>query len=392
MKKDTRLGHAGRNPEDNFGIVNPPVYHASTVTFPTVAAMHEAGKTPFEGVYYGRYGTPTQFALEEAVAELEGGEKCIATSSGQAAIVGGVLPFVGTGDHVLMVDSAYAPTRLRLCEDFLKRFGVSTTYYDPLIGAGLADLMQPNTKVVFTESPGSLTFEVQDLPAIAHIAHAGGAKVVLDNTWSAGYFLQPFELGVDVSVQAATKYIVGHSDAMLGTITCGADLYVQIKSTVTGMGYAAAPDDCYLGLRGLRSLGARMAQHQKSALKIAHWLAERPEVGRILHPALPDCPGHDIWKRDFTGASGLFGVELADHHGHDAIAAFLDHMRLFALGYSWGGFESLVIPANPSAIRTATGWENRGNLIRLQVGLEDVDDLIDDLADGLDRLTATATE
>lgn len=392
MKKDTRLGHAGRKPEDNFGIVNPPVYHASTVVFPSVAAMHEAGKNPFEGVYYGRYGTPTQFALEEAVAELEGGERCIATSSGLAAIVGGVLPFVAAGDHVLMVDSVYAPTRMRLCEDFLKRFGVETAYYDPLIGAGLADLMRPNTKVVFTESPGSLTFEVQDLPAIAAAAHAGGAKVVLDNTWSAGYFLQPFELGVDVSVQAATKYVVGHSDAMLGTITTTAELYPQVKATVTGLGYAAAPDDCYLGLRGLRSLAARMPHHQRSALKIARWLAERPEVGRVLHPALPDCPGHDVWKRDFTGSSGLFGIELARHYDHRAIAAFLDDMALFALGYSWGGFESLIIPANPSSIRTATEWRDRGSLIRLQIGLEDVDDLIDDLAQGLDRLTATATE
>lgn len=389
MKKDTRLGHAGRKPDQNFGIVNPPVYHASTVTFPTVAAMHGADR--FHGVYYGRYGTPTTFAFEEAVAVLEGGDACIATSSGLAAIVGAILPFVAAGDHVLMIDNVYAPSR-KFCDSFLKRFGVATTYYDPQAGTAVASLMRPNTKVVFAETPGSLTFEVPDIPALAEIAHAGGAKLILDNTWSAGYYFQPFAHGVDVSVQAATKYIVGHSDAMMGTITTRAYLYETIKDTVAALGYAAAPDDCYLALRGLRTLGVRMAQHQASALKIAHWLAGRPEVARVLHPALPDCPGHDIWKRDFTGASGLFGVELAAHYGHDAMAAFLDNLSLFAMGYSWGGYESLIIPANPSAIRTATEWHDRGSLIRLQIGLEDPDDLIADLALGLDRLTTTAAE
>lgn len=389
MKKDTRLGHAGRKPDQNFGIVNPPVYHASTVIFPTVAAMHAANR--FHDVYYGRYGTPTTFAFEEAVAVLEGGDACIATSSGLAAIVGAILPFVAAGDHVLMIDNVYAPSR-KFCDTFLKRFGVETTYFDPQAGAAIAPLMRPNTKVVFAEAPGSLTFEVPDIPALAEIAHKGGAKLILDNTWSAGYYFQPFAHGVDVSVQAATKYIVGHSDAMMGTITTRTDLYETIKDTVSSLGYAAAPDDCYLALRGLRTLGVRMAHHQASALQIAQWLAERPEVARVLHPALPDCPGHEVWKRDFTGASGLFGVELAAHHGHDAMAAFLDGMTLFAMGYSWGGYESLIVPANPSVMRTATGWRDRGSLIRLQIGLEAPGDLIADLGQGLDRLTTFATE
>ena len=386
MKKDTRLVTAGRKPEENFGIVNPPVYHASTITFPTVAAMEKAREDRFEVVYYGRYGTPTTFAFEDAVAALEGGEKTIAVPSGLAAIAGPLLTLLKTGDHVLMVDTVYQPTR-KLCDGTLADFGVETTYYDPMIGRGIAELMRPRTKVVFVEAPGSLTFEVQDVPAIAEEAHKAGATVVMDNTWSAGYYFQPFEHGVDVSVQAATKYIVGHSDAMLGAITTNRELFPIIKARTVEIGYAAAPDDCYFGLRGLRSLAARMARQQATGLKVAGWLETRPEVAEVRHPAFPNCPGHEFWKRDFTGSSSLFGVLLKDY-SKKAVAAMLDGLELHAMGASWGGYESLILPIDPSSTRTATRWGHAGPSLRIHSGQEDADDLIADLEKGLQRLAA----
>ena len=388
MNKDTRLVTAGRKPEENFGIVNPPVYHASTITFPTVAAMEKAREKRFDIPYYGRYGTPTTFAFEEAVAALEGGDRTIAVPSGLAAIAGTLLALLKAGDHVLVADNAYSPTR-KFCNGPLAGFGVETTYYDPMIGPGIAKLMKPGTKVVFVEAPGSLTFEVQDIPAIAEQAHKAGATVVMDNTWSAGYYFQPFEHGVDVSVQAATKYIVGHSDAMLGVITTSRALYPMIKERIGEIGYAAAPDDCYLGLRGLRSLAARMARQQDTGLKVARWLAARPEVAEIRHPAFPNCPGHEIWKRDFTGSSSLFGV-LLNHYSKKAVAAMLDGLELHAMGASWGGFESLILPIDPPSTRTATQWSHAGPSLRIHCGLEDPDDLIADLASGLERLPAAA--
>jgi len=388
MKKDTLLVNAGRKPEDNFGIVNPPVYHASTVVFPTLAALEESERTRFEGVRYGRTGTPTTFAFEEAVAALEGAEKAVILPSGMAAIACALLAFLRAGDHVLVTDSVYSPTR-RLCDGFLKGFGVDTTYYDPLVGAGIAGLIRPETKVVFVESPGSQTFEVQDIPAIAEAAHARGAVVVMDNTWSAGLYFQPFARGVDVSIQAATKFIVGHSDAMLGTAAVPARLYETIKGTANSFGYCAGPDDCYLGLRGLRSLSARLARHQETGLRLAEWMAARPEVERVLHPALPGDLGHALWKRDFTGACGLFGAILRPAP-KKALAAFLDGLELFGLGYSWGGYESLIIPTEPAKIRTATRWPYAGPSIRIHAGLEDAGDLIADLANGLARFSAAA--
>jgi cystathionine beta-lyase len=385
-KKDTLLVNAGRRPEETFGLVNPAVYHGSTVVFPTVAALEASNLAPFEGVHYGRTGTPTTFAFEEAVAALEGGERTVTLPSGLAAIACTLLAFLDAGDHVLVTDSVYFPTR-RLLGGPLKRFGVETTYYDPLIGAGIAALIRPQTKVVFVESPGSLTFEVQDVPAIAEAAHAKGVTVVMDNTWSAGLYFQPFAHGVDVSIQAATKFIVGHSDAMLGTVTVPSRLYERIRGTANGYGYCAGPDDCYLGLRGLRSLSPRLARHQENGLKLAHWLAGRPEVEAVLHPALPGCPGHDLWKRDFTGACGLFGVVLQPA-AKSAVAAFLDGLELFALGYSWGGFESLIIPTDPGKVRTASPWPYAGPSIRIHTGLEDADDLIADLEKGLARFNA----
>ncbi|MGB0684425.1 MAG: cystathionine beta-lyase [Magnetovibrionaceae bacterium] len=380
-RRDTRLTTKGRDPEANHGIVNPPVYHASTVTFPTVAALEEAAKDRLSGTYYGRFGTPTTFAFEEAVADLEGTDKCIALPSGMAAISLVLLTHLKPGDHLLMVDSAYFPTR-KFCDSRLKPIGVETTYYDPLIGAGIAELIRPNTRLVFTESPGSLTFEVQDLPAIAEAAHAKGALVALDNTWSAGYFLRPFDLGVDISIQAGTKYLVGHSDAMMGTVATREELYADLKWTAVDYGFSAAPDDCYLALRGIRTLSARMAKHQETALNLAHWLKEQPQVAAVLHPALPECPGHEVWKRDFTGSSGLFSMVLKpiDKAARDE---FLDNLQLFAMGYSWGGFESLAIPSDPKSFRTAAPWTVEGPLIRLQCGLEDWQDLRDDLAAGL---------
>jgi len=388
MNKDTRLVTAGRKPEENFGIVNPPVYHASTITFPTVAAMEKARENRFEVPYYGRYGTPTTYAFEEAVAALEGGEKTIAVPSGMAAIAGPLLALLKTGDHMLTVDNAYSPTR-KFCDGPLAGFGVETTYYDPMIGGGIAELIRPNTKIVFVEAPGSLTFEVSDIPAIAEQAHKAGATVIMDNTWSAGYYFQPFEHGVDVSVQAATKYIVGHSDAMLGVITTSRALFPIIKERTVEIGYSAAPDDCYLGLRGLRSLAARMARQQETGLKVARWLETRPEVAEVRHPAFLNCPGHEIWKRDFTGSSSLFGV-LLNNYSKKAVAAMLDGLELHAMGASWGGFESLILPIDPSSTRTATQWSHAGPSLRIHCGLEDPDDLIADLASGLERLTAEA--
>ena len=387
MKKDTKLTTAGRRPEDNYGIVNPPVYHASTVTFPTVKALEEAQKAPLDHVYYGRFGTPTTAALEEAVATLEGGDRAVSLPSGLAAVACSLMAFLKAGDHLLVCDSVYQPTR-KLCDGMLKGFGIETTYYDPMIGAAIADLIRPETKVVFVETPGSLTFEVQDIPAIAAEAEARGAVVILDNTWGSGMYFNAFEHGVHVSVQAATKYIVGHADAMLGVVTTTDKLFHKVKMAAIAMGSCAGPDDCYLGLRGLRSLSARLARHQETALKLAHWLEDRPEVDRLLHPALPGCPGHDIWKRDFTGSSGLFGVILKEGYSKQAVAAMLDGLELYAMGFSWGGYESLILPIYPATARTVTTWPHKGPCLRIHAGLEDADDLIADLEKGLERLNA----
>lgn len=385
---DTRLTTAGRDAAANFGIVNPPVYHASTVTFPTVQALKEGEKNKFEQVYYGRFGTPTTFAFEAAVADLEGAKHCVALPSGMAAIAVSLMAVLHAGDHVLITDSAYYPT-IKFADGFLKKFGVEATYYDPMTGAGIADLIRPNTKAVFTEAPGSLTFEVQDIPAIAKAAHDAGALVIMDNTWSAGYFYKPFDHGVDISVQAATKYLVGHSDAMLGAVTTNDEsLWQHMKITQVGLGYSTGPDDCYLGVRGMRSLAARLKRHEATALDLAHWLVGQPEVEVVLHPALPDCPGHDIFKRDFTGSSGLFGIVLKDGYSDADVARMLDGMELFAMGFSWGGFESLIIPSDVKALRSAYTWPYAGKMLRLHAGLEDADDLKADLQAGLKRLSS----
>jgi cystathionine beta-lyase len=390
MKKDSKIVHAGRHPEQFSGAVNPPVFHASTILFPSVAAMEGSAGRPFDGVRYGRFGTPTTFAFEDAMAEVEGAGngvgRTIATSSGLAAITGALLAVLKSGDHLLMTDTAYFPTR-KFCDTALAGLGVETTYYDPLVGAGIADLIRPNTKAVFTESPGSLTFEVQDIPAIAKAAHDRGVLVILDNTWGVLNF-QPFEHGVDISVQACTKYVVGHSDAMLGAITARADLWHKIKTSVACFGHSPGADELYLGLRGLRTLAVRLRHHAHTADILTKWLQNRLEVSRLLYPALPDDPGYALWKRDFTGACGLFGVILKPASKR-AIDAMLDGYTHFKLGYSWGGFESLVIPTTGHAVvRTATSWKPEGPSLRFHAGLEDPDDLIADLEQGFARLKA----
>jgi cysteine-S-conjugate beta-lyase len=380
QRQDTRLAHAGREPGRYHGFVNPPIYRGSTVLFPSVAAL-EANDQDYT---YGRLGTPTVSALEEALAELEGGYRTLLTPSGLSAIAATLLALVAAGDHVLITDSAYRPTR-RFCDHVLKRLGVETTYYDPLLGAGIKALVKKTTRVVFTESPGSQSFEVQDIPGIAKAAHAAGACVVMDNTWATPLYFKPFAHGVDVSIQAATKYIVGHADAMLGAITTTEAAWPTIARAHEDLGLCPGPEDVYLGLRGLRSLGVRLARHQASGIEIARWLAGRPEVARVLHPALASDPGHALWKRDFTGASGLFAVVLKPVAA-EAVAAMLDGLELFGMGYSWGGFESLILPFDPSEYRTATKWQSEGPALRLHIGLEDVDDLRADLEAGFGRL------
>ncbi len=384
MHDATLVTTLGREPREQHGIVNPPVYHASTVLFPSLEAMEAA--RPGSGVYYGRYGTPTSMALEQALAEFEGGFASFVVGSGKAAITSTLLALLRAGDHLLVVDSVYAPTR-RFCDQTLCRFGVETTYYDPLIGDGISELIRPETRVVFCESPGSVTFEVQDLPAIAQAAHEAGAVVITDNTWASPLYFKPFAHGADISVQAATKYVGGHSDLMMGVITTTEELHHRLRLPLYEVASVAAPDDCYLALRGLRTLAARLERHQRSALQLADWLSGRPEVVKVLYPALPGTPGHELWKRDFLGASGLFGFLLRPC-SRTQLAAMLDHLELFGMGYSWGGYESLLIPTHPEAIRTAVPWRAEGPLLRIHVGLEDPADLIRDLEAGFARLAA----
>jgi cystathionine beta-lyase len=371
-------------------MVNPPVYHASTITARTLAELRERRLHRWEpGIFtYGRQGTPTHEALEEATAAILGGDRAVCMGSGLAAINAAILAFVKSGDHVLMVDTVYGPAR-RFCDNFLARFGVATTYYDPAIGAGIGALIRDNTKIVYLEAPGSLTFEMQDIPAIAAEAHKRDCVVIIDDTWSSGYFMKPFALGADISVLAGTKYIVGHSDVMMGMITTTHELWQRVRQSASDLGANSGPDDAYLALRGFRTLGIRMRQHQETGLALARWLQDRPEIDRVLHPGLPEDPGHALWKRDFSGASGLFGVVLKPCP-ESAIAAMLDKLDYFAMGASWGGFESLILLTDPAPIRT-TGkaqWEAAGPTLRLHAGLEDADDLIADLEKGFERLNA----
>jgi cystathionine beta-lyase len=383
MKRDTLTTHAGRDPQRYAGLVNTPVFRGSTVLFPDVESYEHRDPDNFKSMRYGIHGTPTTFALEEAVAQLEGGHAAVALPSGLAAIVAALAPFAKQGAHLLMVDSVYGPAR-NFCEKRLKPFGVEVEYYDPLMGGTIAKLIRPNTTAVYCEAPGSLTFEMQDLPAIAAAAHAKNIPVLADNTWGTPYFFRSFEHGVDVSIHAGTKYIVGHSDALMGLVVTNEKYWLPVRRAVADYGYCVSPDDCYLALRGLRTIGVRMRHQQQSAFAVARWLQTRPEV---LYPALESDPGHALWKRDFTGAASLFGVILKPV-ADDAVADMIDELKLFGIGSSWGGFESLCIRANPAKGRTATKWSPGGPLIRLHIGLEETADLIADLERGFARLNA----
>ena len=385
MHKDTLLATTGCAPEKHRGAVNTPAYRASTVLFPTLAEFEQAerGEAPYPT--YGRYGTVSTDTLEASIAELEGADHAIVTSSGLAAIVLALTTFLKQGDHLLMVDTTYGCTR-RFCDAELKGMGVEVTYYDPQIGAGIAALIKPNTKVVYVESPGSLTFEMQDIPAIAKAAHAKNVVVMGDNTWATPLYSKPFELGMDISIHSATKYIGGHSDLVMGTISCKKEHYMSLWRTFRNTGACPSGDNCFLAQRGLRTMAVRLKQHYENGLLIAKWLQKRPEVEAVLHPALPEFSGHVIWKRDFTGACGLFSFVLKEAYPQEKLAAMLNNMDYFGMGYSWGGFESLMIPITPQKIRTATQWKYKGQSLRIHIGLEHPDDLIRDLEAGFKRL------
>jgi len=381
-RPETRLVEAGRRKEWTQGLVNPAVWRASTILFDSVADM-KAANPPEEGVlHYGRNGTPTTWALCEALTEMEPGAAMTRLyPSGAAAVACALLSVLEAGDELLMADSVYWPTRA-LCDGVLKRFGVSTIYYDPLVGGSIAGLIGDKTRAIFMESPGTHTFEVQDVPAICAAAKAKGLVTLIDNTWATPLYFQAMAAGVDLSILACTKYIGGHADLMLGSVTATEEMAERLEKTRRGLGQTAGTDDAWLALRGLRTLHLRLRRHQENGLKVARWLDEQPRVARVLHPALPACPGHDLWKRDFTGATGLFSFVLA---GDDAERTrLIDGLELFGIGYSWGGYESLVVPADP--VRTATRPDHGGPLVRLHIGLEDPDDLIEDLAAGLARL------
>jgi cystathionine beta-lyase len=381
---ETRLLNLGRDPLSQHGFVNTPIYRGSTVLFPDCETFLSGN----QDYVYGRRGTPTVRALEAAIAGLEGGHRTWVAPSGLAAITATLLAFTAAGDHILISDSVYQPTR-RVADRLAGRFGVSITYYDPMIGGGIAELMTEKTRLVIAESPGSQSFEVQDIPAIASACRARGVWLAVDNTWATPLYCKPLALGADVSLMAGTKYIVGHADAMLGLITVTERAAPYIQRVHEDLGLCAGPEDCFLGLRGLRTLGVRLERHGASAMALARWLETRPEVARVLHPALPDHPGHELWRRDFSGSTGLFSVILRPA-SKTALAAMLDGLALFGMGYSWGGYESLIIPFDAASYRTATQWRSEGPALRIHAGLENVEDLQRDLAAGLARLAGNA--
>jgi cystathionine beta-lyase len=378
---DTTIVQGGRRKEWTNRLVNPPVYRASTITFDDIAALREAH--PQDGTfYYGRRGTPTTWSLAEALTELEPGAAGTKLyPSGVAAVANALMAVLKPGDELLMVDSTYAPTRI-FCDKVLKKIGVTTRYYDPTVGAGIADLIGDKTAAIFLESPGSLTFEVQDVPGICALARERGIVTLLDNTWATSLFFPAIAAGVDLSILACTKYIVGHSDVMIGSVTASQALWPRLEAMAGAFGQCTSPDDAFLAARGLRTLGVRLRQHQENGLRVARWLSEQPQVARVLHPALPDCPGNEYWQRDFKGASGLFSFVLRG--GDDAARARLvDGLEHFGIGYSWGGYESLVLPVDPHPLRTATRGQWEGPIVRLHIGLEDTNDLIADLEQAL---------
>jgi cystathionine beta-lyase len=380
LSERTRLVIGGRKPAEQFGFVNTPIYRGSTVLYPTYDEL----KARRQKFIYGTRGTPTTMALEEAWTDISGAAGTVLVPSGLAAIMVTLQSCLKAGDHMLVTDSVYRPTR-QYADGILKRFGVETTYYDPLVGAGIADLMRPNTTVVFTEAPGSQSFEMQDIPAIAEAAHARGAAVVMDNTWATPLYFPPHERGADIAIEAGTKYLGGHSDLLMGLVTANERCWPALKATADLMAVNAGPEDTFLALRGLRTMKLRLDEAGRQGMAMAEWLAQRPEVKTLLHPAFPSHPGHAIWKRDFKGASGLFSVILQPV-SETQLAAFLDGLELFGMGYSWGGYESLVVPFDCASYRTVTTWNPGGPALRFQIGLEDVADLQADLAAGFDRM------
>ena len=393
LRPATKLVQGGRRPEWTGdprlggGVVNPPVWRASTILYDNIADLKARGHATHDKLYYGRRGTPTVWALADALTGMEpGAEGTLLYPSGVAANSAGLLALLSPGDHLLMVDSAYEPTRA-FCNGMLARMGVETTYYDPLVGSAIGDLIRPETRLIFLESPGSLTFEVQDIPAITAIARARGVLTMLDNTWATPLLFPALAHGVDVTMMSLTKYVGGHSDAMMGSLTATKAVWPKLRSAAYQLGQAVSPDDCALMLRGSRTLHLRMQRHGENGLTVANWLAARPEVGRVLHPALPGDPGHAIWSRDFGGTSGLFGFTLkgADEAGR---TRFIDSLTHFGIGFSWGGYESLVVPSDPASIRTAAAWAEADPLVRLSIGLEDAADLIADLERGFAALAA----
>ncbi len=381
-KQETLLTHSGRDPFSQFGFVNTPVFRGSTVLFPDLDALENQSQT----YTYGRRGNPNSAGLEQLVSELEGAAGTRLAPSGLSAIATAILSVVSAGDDILVTDSAYEPTR-NFCNGVLKRMGVTTRYYDPRIGAGIKDLIAANTTAVFVESPGSLTFEIQDLPAISEAAHKAGAAVLIDNSWATPLFHRPLSLGADIVIHAGTKMFVGHSDVMSGTISANQETWERVRATHHAMGVFASPDDAFLIARGMRTLAVRMAEHQRRALAVASWLQGQQGVVSVLHPALPDHPDNTLFRRDFSGSGSLFGLML-EPAPREAVAALVDHMDLFGMGYSWGGYESLILPARPARVRTAVPWTDQGNLFRLHIGFEDLDDIKADLAAGLARYRA----
>ncbi|MDG6314023.1 cystathionine beta-lyase [Glaesserella parasuis] len=389
----TQLVHAGRKKRYTQGSVNSVIQRASSLVFDSVADKKEATKNRYKGaLFYGRRGTLTHFALQDAMCELENGAGCYLYPCGAAAVSNAILSFVQQGDHVLMTGAAYEPTQ-DFCHIVLKKMGVSTTFYDPLIAEGIATLIQPNTKVLFLESPSSLTMEVPDIPTIVRTARAINPEIVImiDNTWSAGILFPALEHGIDISIQAGTKYLVGHSDTMIGTAVSNARCWDQLREHSYLMGQMVDADSAYVTARGLRTLGIRLKQHEESSLIVAQWLAQRSEVKAVYHPALPSCPGNTYFKRDFKGSSGLFSFELCKTLSDEELANFLDHFEVFSMAYSWGGFESLILANQPKEIeriRPAIERKLTGTLIRVHIGLEDVKDLIADLEAGFERITS----
>ncbi|WP_303817462.1 cystathionine beta-lyase [Actinobacillus minor] len=388
---ETTLVHAGRKSRYTQGSVNPVVQRASSLVFNTVADKKHATRNRYKGeLFYGRRGTLTHFALQDAMCELEGGAGCYLYPCGVAAVTNTILAFVSQGDHILMTGAAYEPTQ-DFCNVILKNLGISTTYYDPMIGEDIRSLIQPNTKILFLESPSSLTLEVPDIPTLVRVAREINPEIVImiDNTWAAGVLFPALEFGIDISIQAGTKYLVGHSDVMIGTAVSNARCWDQLRERSYLMGQMVDADSAYMTARGIRTLGIRLKEQEKSAITIANWLAQRPEVKSVYHPALPSCLGHEFFKRDFKGASGVFSFELYEKLTDEQLSNFLDHFKIFTMAYSWGGFESLILANQPeeiARIRPAIERKLTGTLIRLNIGLEAVEDLIADLEQGFERL------